>query len=213
MLSKAFIGRLIGWSTSLVRTAADVGTSVVRTIGTVLLGTAGLVKKLFWKATPMWGKQFLLKSWGLLKWAGVRLGGTALKLVGAAWSSRLLGVARIAGTTALGWIGSLFGAMGLPALFTGLGSVGWIALLGVGMVVGGFFILNALTNLLLGQGLAKTWTDYVESMFERSVEGAWRAMNIPGGGGNWDSGPAMGLDSIWTIGGGHGDPQRNGKKP
>jgi len=214
MLSKAFIGKLIGWSTSLIRTGADVGTSVLKTVGTVLLNTAGLVKKLFWKAVPMWGKQFLLKSWGLLKWAGVKLGGTALKLVGAAWSSRLLGVARIGGTAVLGWIASIFGAMGITAgTFAGLASYGWIALLGVGMVVGGFFILNALSNLLLDQGIAKTWTDYVESMFERNVEGAFDALGgLPGGGGNWDTTGAMGLQNVWTIGGGKDDPQRKGAK-
>ena len=94
-----------------------------------------------------------------------------------------------------------------------MGTLGLIALLGTAMVVTGFFILNALTNLVLDQGLAKTWTDYVDSMFERGAEGAWRAMNIPGGGGNYDTGPAMGLNSIWTIGSGKDDPQRTGTKP
>jgi hypothetical protein len=214
MLSKKFIGKLIGWSSSLIRTGANAGTSVLKTVGNVLLSTAGLLKKLFWKATPMWGKEFLKNAWGLLKWAGVKLGGTALKLVGAAWSSRLLGVARIGGTAVLGWIGSMFGAMGLGATaFVGLLKVGWIALLGLGMVVGGFFILNALSNLLLDQGIAKTWTDYVESMFERNVEGAFDALGgLPGGGANWDTTGAMGLQNVWTIGGGKDDPQRKGAK-
>ena len=214
MLSKKFIGKLIGWSSSLIRTGANAGTSVLKTVGNVLLSTAGLLKKLFWKATPMWGKEFLKNAWGLLKWGGVKLGTAVANLSRGLWSSRLLGAARIGGTAVLGWIGSLFGAMGIGAGTFGLmGTLGLIALLGTAMVVTGFFILNALTNLVLDQGLAKTWTDYVDSMFERGAEGAWRAMNIPGGGGNYDTGPAMGLDSIWTIGSGKDDPQRTGTKP
>tara|TARA_R110002012_G_scaffold234538_1_gene408137 strand:+ start:442 stop:1572 length:1131 start_codon:yes stop_codon:yes gene_type:complete len=147
MLSKAFIGKLMGWTSTLFRGARDGGGSVLKTVGNALLSTAGLLKKLFAKITPVWAKDFLIKSWGLLKIAGKALTGTAANLISTLWKSRLLGVARIGGT----WIAGLFGSLGLGGALATLGFYGLLLLAGVALMVTGFWVLNALSNMIFGK--------------------------------------------------------------
>ena len=149
MLSKAFLGKLMGWSSSLIRGGAGAGTSIVKTVGNVLLGTAGLITKLFSKITPVWTKEILKAAWGLTKTAALKLTGQAAKLVSGLWSSKLLGVARIGGT----WIVSLLGATGIGGA---LGTVGVYALLllaTVGLVVSGIWVLNAIANKIFNKNI------------------------------------------------------------
>ena len=153
MLSKAFIGKLMGWSSTLFRGGTSTGTSVVKTVvntvGNVILGTAGLLKKLFSKITPVWTKNILMKAWGLTKIAGKALSGAAAKLVSGLWSSRLLGVAKLGGT----WIAGLFGSLGIGSALATVGFYALIALATVGLVVAGIWVLNAIANKLFKKNI------------------------------------------------------------
>jgi len=106
------------------------------------------------------------------------------------------------------WIGSLFGALGIGSALSVLGIAGLIALAAVGLVVGGTFVLNALTNKVFGQGIGEIWSKYINSLFERSETGGWQATNLPGGGGNYDAGISWGQFLVPQPG--EGNPQRAG---
>ena len=160
MLSKAFIGKLMGWSSTLFRGATGGGGSVLRTVGNALLGTAGLVAKLFKKITPVWAKEFLKTAWGLTRTAALKLSGTAAKLVSGLWRSRLLGVARIGGT----WIAGLFGSLGIGGALATVGFYALIALAAVGLVVGGMFVLNALANKIFGMSFGALWVEAIKKV-------------------------------------------------
>jgi hypothetical protein len=149
MLSKAFLGKLMGWSSSLIRGGAGAGTSIVKTVGNVLLGTAGLINKLFSKIAPVWAKEFLKTAWGLTKIAALKLSGMAAKLVSGLWSSRLLGVARIGGT----WIAGLLGSLGIGPALASLGSFSLLLLATVAMVVTGIWVLNAIANKIFNKNI------------------------------------------------------------
>ena len=129
-------------------------------MGNALLGTTGLLKKLFSKITPVWAKTFLMQAWGLTSTAAKALSGAAGKLVSGLWSSRLLGVARIGGT----WIAGLFGSLGIGGALATVGFYALIALAAVGLVVGGMFVLNALANKIFGMSFGALWVEAIKKV-------------------------------------------------
>ena len=208
MLGKSFIKNLLGWTKKAATSAPGAASTVAKTVGNALLGASGLVAKLFSKITPVWTKSFLQGAWGLTRVAAMKLGEAATSLITTVWKSRLFGVARIGLAAGASWIGSLFGALKIGAALVGLGTAGLFALAAIGLVVGGFFVLNALTNKIFGKGIFETWSDYINSLFERSETGGWQATNIPGGGGNYDAGISFGAFLVPPPG--NGNPQRAG---
>jgi hypothetical protein len=155
----------------------------------------------------VWLKSFLMGAWGLLKVGTLKLTGAAANLVTTVWKSRLFGVARIGLAAGASWIGSLFGALGIGGALGAIGYFGLLAIAAVGIVVGGFFVLNALSNKIFGIGIADVWTNYINSLFERSETGGWMATELPGAGGNWDQG--VGLGALLTPKPGGGNPNRD----
>lgn len=149
MLSKAFIGKLMGWSSTLVRGAGSGGGTVLRTVGNALLGTAGLVAKLFKKITPVWAKSFLMQAWGLTRIASQALSGRALDLISALWKTRLFSVVRMGGS----WLIGLLPAVGLGGALATVGFYALIGLAAVLVVVGGIWVLNAIANKIFKKNI------------------------------------------------------------
>lgn len=194
LLSKNFIGKLMGWTSTLFRGARGGGGSVLKTVGNVLLNTAGLLKKLFWKVTPVWGQTFLKNAWGLLKWTGKKLTGTAANLVSGLWKSKLLRVGKIGVTSVLGWVGALMAKLGIGAFLSGaaagLGFFFLLSLVTIGAVVGGMFVLNALSNAIWNKGLMEldvfSWISSPSTylQFNNAYGGSFQSGSVSSGSGS-----------------------------
>lgn len=166
MLGRSFIGKLMGWTKSIAKGAPGVVSSIAKTVSNVLLGTAGLLRKLFAKLTPVWLKSFLMGAWGLTKVAALKLGQAASSLIGGLWKTRLFGIARIGVTAGVTWLAGLFGAVGLGGALATVGFYGLIALAAIGVVVGGLFVLNSLSQKIFGVGLDALWKHFIGSLFD-----------------------------------------------
>tara|TARA_R110000824_G_scaffold62407_2_gene165326 strand:- start:1004 stop:2128 length:1125 start_codon:yes stop_codon:yes gene_type:complete len=189
MLSKAFIGKLMGWSSTLFRGAGSGGGSVLRTVGTALLNTAGLISKLFKKITPVWTKNILMKAWGLTKLATQALSGRAALLIQGLWKTRLFSVARMGGS----WLLGLLPAVGLGGALATVGFYALIALATIGVVVGGIWVLNAIANKVFKKNILQldlfSWIPDPETYLSFNMSyGSYSSGSSSGSGTNRGSG-------------------------
>ena len=175
-LTVSFLKGLLGWTKTAAKTGGGVITSVLKTVGTVLLSTGGLLKKLFGK-TPVFLKKQLHKAWGLARMAGA-------SVVTLAWRGLLFAAGPImaALSGAGGVIASVWSALGLGSALAALGVAAfWVILIG-GLIVTSIWISNALMNRVFGKGLWEVWNDFIESLRD------WAYNTVKSVGDSWEAG-------------------------